>query len=111
VANGRLLVVEDAQFEVGSLGAQFVERGGQVGKLGTGSGLVHRYAPQSTRITPFGGVWVLGVEVSHAGVVSMKFFEKQQQIPFGFAQGRLSTHHPQAEKRLGPRSLRMTALS
>jgi hypothetical protein len=33
------------------------------------------------------------------------FFEKQPQIPFGFAQGRLSTHHPQAEKRLGPRSL------
>ena len=38
------------------------------------------------------------------------FFEKQPQIPFGFAQGRLSTHHPQAEKRLGPRSLRMTTL-
>jgi hypothetical protein len=35
--------------------------------------------------------------------------EKQKQVPFGFAQGRLSTHHPQAEKRLGPRSLRMTA--
>ena len=43
-------------------------------------------------------------------VVSHLFFEKQQQIPFGFAQGRLSTHHPQAEKRLGPRSLRMTTL-
>jgi hypothetical protein len=36
------------------------------------------------------------------------FFEEQAQIPFGFAQGRLSTHHPQAEKRLGPRSPRMT---
>jgi len=43
-------------------------------------------------------------------VVPRMFFEKQQQIPFGFAQGRLSTHHPQAEKRLGPRSLRMTSL-
>jgi len=43
-------------------------------------------------------------------VVSQMFFEKQLQIPFGFAQGRLSTHHPQAEKRLGPRSLRMTTL-
>jgi len=41
VANRRLLVVEDAQFEVGSLGAQFVERGGQVGKLGAGRGLAH----------------------------------------------------------------------
>jgi hypothetical protein len=41
-------------------------------------------------------------------VESQMFFEKQPQIPFDFAQGRLSTHHPQAEKRLGPRSLRMT---
>jgi len=47
---------------------------------------------------------------STTSVVSRMFFEKQQQIPFGFAQGRLSTHHPQAEKRLGPRSLRMTIL-
>jgi hypothetical protein len=45
-----------------------------------------------------------------ASVVFQMFFEKQLQIPFGFAQGRLSTHHPQAEKRLGPRSLRMTTL-
>jgi hypothetical protein len=30
------------------------------------------------------------------------FLEKQKQISFGFAQGRLSTHHPQAEKHLGP---------
>ena len=52
VAHRRLLIVEDAQFEVGALGAQFVERGGQVGKLGAGSGVVHRYAPQSKRITP-----------------------------------------------------------
>jgi hypothetical protein len=36
----------------------------------------------------------------------------QPQIPFDFAQGRLSTHHPklypQTEERLGPLSLRMT---
>ena len=46
VADRRLLVVEDAQLEVGALGAQFVERGGQMGKLGAGklgawSGLGH----------------------------------------------------------------------
>src|ERR1017187_4145712 len=35
-------------------------------------------------------------------VVSRMFFEKTTADP--------STHHPQAEKRLGPRSLRMTTL-
>jgi hypothetical protein len=39
---------------------------------------------------------------SHPSVVSQKYFEKQPQIL------RLTT--PQAEKRLGPRSLRMTTL-
>jgi len=46
-----------------------------------------------------------------ASISSPKFMQKSEdkkQIPFDFAQGRLSTHHPQAEKRLGPRSLRMT---
>jgi len=37
--------------------------------------------------------------------------EVQPQIPFGFAQGRLSTHHPQAEVRLGPRSEFVTFLN
>jgi hypothetical protein len=41
-------------------------------------------------------------------VVTPKFIEEQPQIPFGVAQGRLSTHHPQTEVRLGPLSLRMT---
>jgi len=36
VADRGLLVVEDAQLEVGAIGAQLVERGGQVGKLGRG---------------------------------------------------------------------------
>jgi hypothetical protein len=39
-----------------------------------------------------------------------KCIQEQPQIPFGFDQGRLSTHHPKAEKRLGPLSLRMTAI-
>ncbi len=34
---------------------------------------------------------------------------EEKQVPFGYAQGRLSTHHPQTEKRLRPLSLRMTA--
>ena len=37
VADGGLLVVEDAQAEVGAAGAQVVERGGQVGELGRGA--------------------------------------------------------------------------
>jgi hypothetical protein len=41
VAHRRLLVIQYAQFEVGALGAQLVERGGQVGKLGAGRGLAH----------------------------------------------------------------------
>jgi len=36
-----LLVVEDAQLEVGAIGAQLRRRGGQVGKLGAWSGLGH----------------------------------------------------------------------
>jgi hypothetical protein len=43
-----------------------------------------------------------------SSAASRKLIEEQPQIPFGFAQGRLSTHHPQTEERLGPRSLRMT---
>jgi hypothetical protein len=31
-------------------------------------------------------------------MVSQKLIEEQPQIPFGYAQGRLSTHHPQAEE-------------
>ena len=38
VADRRLLVVQHAQAEVRSLGFQFVESGGQMGKLGAGSG-------------------------------------------------------------------------
>ena len=51
--------------------------------------------------------------------------KEQMQIPFDFAQGRLSAHHPRlrpadeelsagtpvAERRLGPRLLRMTAFA
>jgi hypothetical protein len=36
VAHGGLLVVENPQFEMRSLGAQFVKRGRQVAELGTG---------------------------------------------------------------------------
>ena len=41
VANRRLLVVENAQFEVGALGAQFVESRGQVGELRARCGRSH----------------------------------------------------------------------
>jgi hypothetical protein len=34
---------------------------------------------------------------------------EEKQVPFGCAQGRLSTDHPQTEKRLRTLSLRMTA--
>ena len=51
VAHRRLLVVEDAQLEVGSLGAQFVERCGQMGKLGAGRGLDHGVHLKQSRIT------------------------------------------------------------
>jgi len=57
------------------------------------------------------------------GVISVDFMRGQKQIPFGFAQGRLSTHHPRTpprrrrpvcggpgtERRLGPRSLSQSA--
>ena len=41
VAHRRLLIVENAQFEVRSLRAQIVERGGQMGKLGASGSLSH----------------------------------------------------------------------
>jgi hypothetical protein len=53
---------------------------------------------------------LLPSSIHSASVVSRKFFEKQMQVPFGVAQGRLSTHHPPTEVRLGLRSLRMTAI-
>ena len=46
VADGGLLVVENAQLEMRALGAQFVHGGGQVGKLRAGSGLGHGGKPQ-----------------------------------------------------------------
>jgi hypothetical protein len=39
---------------------------------------------------------------AHPSVVSQMFFERQQQIPFDFAQGRLSTHHPKLKSAWGP---------
>src|SRR5580692_12181205 len=36
-----------------------------------------------------------------ARVVSLKSMQEQPQIPFGLAQGRLSTHHPRTEERFG----------
>jgi len=60
-------------------------------------------------IVSAGGVgWASSSDQFRASVVTPKFIEEQPQLPFGVAQGRLSTHHPQAEKRLGPRWLRMT---
>ena len=50
VADGRLLVVENAEAEMRAFGAQVVERGSQVGKLRTRSCLSHGDAPQSRRI-------------------------------------------------------------
>ena len=50
VAHRGLLVVEDAELEVGALGAQFVEHGGQMGKLGARSGLCHGDSPQTESI-------------------------------------------------------------
>jgi hypothetical protein len=44
-----------------------------------------------------------------SSAANQRLIEEQPQIPFGFAQGRLSTHHPQTEERLGLRSLGMTA--
>jgi hypothetical protein len=50
VAHRRLLVVENAQFEMGSVGAQFIQDSGQMGKLGALSGLSHGKDPQGKRI-------------------------------------------------------------
>ena len=46
VANRRLLVVEHAQLEVRALGAQFVEHGGQMGKLGARQRSQSWHSPQ-----------------------------------------------------------------
>ncbi len=52
VANRGLLVVEDAELEVGAFGAEFVESRGQVGELGARSGLIHGDSPKGRSITP-----------------------------------------------------------
>jgi hypothetical protein len=50
MANGRLLIVEHAQPEVRALGAEIIEHGGEMGKLGAGRGLGHRNQPQTESI-------------------------------------------------------------
>jgi hypothetical protein len=55
VAHGRLLIIEDAQLEVGSPGAQVIKNVGQIGKLGTSSGLRHSKSPQPEKDSAFGG--------------------------------------------------------
>ena len=52
VAHRGLLIVENAELEIGALGAQFVEGWGQVGELGASSSLGHGYVPQRRSITP-----------------------------------------------------------
>jgi len=40
--------------------------------------------------------------LSGTGAVSLKFMQEQPQIPFDFAQGRLSTHPPKLKDVSGP---------
>jgi len=47
------------------------------------------------------------LELSFKCGISKVHSGNNRRSPFDCAQGRLSTHHPQTEKRLGPRSLRM----
>jgi hypothetical protein len=65
VAHRRLLVVQNAQVEVRALGAQFVQRGGQVGKLGAGSGLGHGDSPQRKSIAT--GIVTISDNGTHPG--------------------------------------------
>ncbi len=55
VAHRGLLVVEDAELEVGAFGAKFVESCGEMGELGARGSLIHGDAPQRRSITPRGG--------------------------------------------------------
>ena len=50
VAHRRLLVIQNAQLEMGPLGPQFIEYGSQVGKLGARSSLSHGDSPQPESI-------------------------------------------------------------
>jgi hypothetical protein len=50
VTDGGLLVIENAEPEVGALGAEFIKRSSQVSKLGTCGGLGHGGYLKHTRI-------------------------------------------------------------
>ena len=88
VAHRRLLIVQNAQLEVGPLGAQIVENGGQMGKLGTRSGLESWQCASQRSITrrPDG----IPADIASKGAVGVR-------TPRGWP------HHPSAKYNRGLR--------